>query len=80
MLDIERLHALTAELKAQGITVRLNTAAEVGHFIYTVAEQYAPRGEWYDRSIVSAVACGLLLRLAEDAWGQSRIIVAAEMP
>lgn len=78
-LEDERLGQMREELHRQGITLALRTASEMGHFLYTVAEVYSPRGEWYDRSIVSAVACGLLMRLAEDAWG-SRIEVAKALP
>lgn len=45
--------------------------------LVAVAHFDCPKGEWYDASLVSAVACAKLLSLTQQAWGYDEAVAKA---
>lgn len=75
-LEADDVHALAEELREQGAPIAFANAAQIAHYVYAAASMYVPEGEWARRELQSAVAAGLLLKLAQAAWSRTRVIVA----
>lgn len=74
VLDEADQDLLIQELLRQGLPKEALSqfngyAAAITQLVWHSAVQQCPQGEWYDQSIVSAVACSILLCLAQQAWG-----------
>ena len=74
---------IAVHLIAQGVPAE--QAQDRARFISTVwaiaadSDSVPTHGSpWYDQSLHSAVACGLLLRIVQDAFGKSEEEVAAQ--
>jgi hypothetical protein len=74
VLDEEDLGKIVGELKRQGLPKealsQFNGYADaISQLVWHGAVQQCPEGDWYDNTLVSAVACSILLCLAQQAWG-----------
>jgi hypothetical protein len=79
-LDPDELNAIREALMEQGARIPLANAKAIAHYMWTAASMFTPDGPWRDGKLTSAVAAGLLLKVAQEAWSAKKIIVTPELP